>query len=112
MRASELLGLTEARVRYSKSANSEGRVARIGDQPITLRVLHNMRIQRDRRNAELAAQSEFVKRMYGPRPGDDQTKRPNHTPIVPRASDRARKPRASSSAASSDAAKDDNGSAS
>ena len=112
MRASELLGLTEARVRYSNGANGKGRVARIGDQPITLRALHNMRIQRDRRNAELAAQSEFVKRMYGPRPGDDQTKRPSRSRIVPRASDRARKPRAPSSGDSSDGARNDIGSAS
>ena len=93
MRASELLGLTEARVRYNKSADGRSRVARIDGQPITLRLLHNMRIRRDRRNAELAAQSEFVKQMYGPKPGDEQQRRPRHAQVAG-PSERAKKPQA------------------
>lgn len=111
MRASELLGLTEARVSYCKSANGGSRVARVDGQPITLRLLQNMRVRRDRRDAELAAQSELVKQMYGPRQGSDATKRPSRSRSVPRAPDRAPKPRTAPRAESTDAAQNDSGSA-
>jgi hypothetical protein len=71
MRAQEILGVTTASSQLGSEPASEIRVdPRFRGKRLTLGLLHNMRIQRDLRNAELDAQKEFVQLMYAPQPHD------------------------------------------
>jgi hypothetical protein len=85
--------IDEARLQYSPAADGSGRmVPNINGKRLTLKALHNMRVLRDRRDAELAAQRELVKVMYGPRPTDDEQKPAGKRGKARRALDRPRKP--------------------